>query len=102
MSLVPTIGFVAGALTTLAYLPQALHSFRTRSVRDISMTMLVALNSGLLLWVVYGAWIHSLPLFLTNVFTFALAFPLLVMKIRFREVAGRGPTELNRAMAEEA
>lgn len=99
MNVVPAIGFVAGSLTTLAYLPQALHSFRTRSVRDISMTMLVSLNVGLLLWVVYGFWIHSLPLVLTNVLTFLLAFPLLVMKVRFREVHSR---ELNRAMAEEA
>src|SRR5208283_3239195 len=35
MSLVPVIGFAAGTLCTLAYLPQALHSFRTKSVRDI-------------------------------------------------------------------
>ncbi len=54
MSPVAAVGFAAGALTTLAYLPQALHSFRTRSVRDLSMTMLVSLNVGLALWVVYG------------------------------------------------
>src|SRR5215469_11365644 len=83
MSLVPVIGYAAGTLTTLAYLPQALHSFRTRSVRDLSLTMLVTLNSGLLLWVVYGLWIRSMPLILTNVLTFVLAFPLLVMKVRF-------------------
>ncbi len=98
MSLVSTIGFAAGTLTTLAYLPQALKSFRTRSVRDISSTMLVALNAGLLLWVVYGFWIRSLPLVLANVLTFLLAFPLLIMKLRFHQV-GPGGTEprLNRA-----
>jgi MtN3 and saliva related transmembrane protein len=85
MSLVAAIGFAAGTLTTLAYLPQALHSFRTRSVRDLSMTMLVSLNIGLLLWVVYGFWIHSLPLILTNALTLLLALPLLVMKVRFHE-----------------
>jgi len=88
MSLIPTIGFAAGTLTTVAYLPQALHSYRTRSVRDLSMTMLVTLNAGLLLWVVYGFRIGSLPLVLTNVLTFLLAFPLLVMKLRFHKEAG--------------
>jgi MtN3 and saliva related transmembrane protein len=85
MSVVPAIGFAAGSLTTLAYLPQAWHSFRTRSVRDLSMAMLLTLNAGLLLWVVYGFSIHSLPLILTNVLTFVLAFPLLVMKLRFHQ-----------------
>ena len=83
MSVVPAIGFAAGTLTTLAYLPQALHSFRTRSVRDLSLTMLVALNAGLLLWVGYGVGMRSMPLIVTNVLTLVLAFPLLVMKLRF-------------------
>jgi len=88
MSFVPLVGFGAGTLCTLAYLPQALHSFRTKSVRDISLVMLVSLNVGLLLWVAYGILIHSLPIILPNAVTFFLAFPLLVMKLRYHgEVA---------------
>jgi len=83
MDYIPLVGFAAGTLCTLAYLPQALHSFRTRSVRDISLLMLVSLNLGLLLWVAYGFLIHSLPIMLPNAVTFFLAFPLLVMKLRF-------------------
>ena len=83
MNFVSLVGFAAGTLCTLAYLPQALHSFRTKSVRDISLVMLVSLNVGLLLWVAYGVLIHSLPLILPNAVTFLLAFPLLIMKLRF-------------------
>lgn len=83
MSFVPLVGFGAGTLCTLAYLPQALHSFRTKSVRDISLVMLVSLNVGLLLWVAYGFLIHSLPIILPNAVTFFLAFPLLIMKLRY-------------------
>jgi MtN3 and saliva related transmembrane protein len=87
MGFVSLIGFGAGTLCTLAYLPQALHSFRTKSVRDISLVMLLSLNVGLLLWVAYGFLIHSLPLILPNAVTFFLAFPLLIMKLRYhREV----------------
>lgn len=89
MSIVSLIGFAAGTLCTLAYLPQALHSFRTKSVRDISLIMLLSLNVGLLLWVGYGYLIHSLPIILPNAVTFLLAFPLLVMKVRFHGRAGR-------------
>src|SRR5208283_5228186 len=84
MDFVPLVGFGAGTLCTLAYLPQALHSFRTKSVRDISLVMLVSLNVGLLLWVAYGFLIHSLPLILPNLITFFMAFPLLIMKLRYR------------------
>jgi len=88
MSFVSLVGFAAGTLCTLAYLPQALHSFRTKSVSDISLVMLVSLNIGLLLWVAYGVMIRSLPLILPNMVTFLLAFPLLVMKLRFANDAG--------------
>ena len=76
MSFVSLVGFGAGTLCTLAYLPQALHSFRTKSVRDISLVMLLSLNVGLLLWVAYGFLIHSLPLILPMSYIFFLAFPL--------------------------
>jgi len=84
MSIASLTGFAAGTLCTLAYLPQALHSFRTKSVRDMSLLMQISLNVGLLLWVGYGYLIHSLPIMLPNAITFLLAFPLLVMKVRFR------------------
>ena len=87
MSYISLVGFGAGTLCTLAYLPQALHSFRTKSVRDLSLSMLLSLNVGLLLWVAYGVLIRSLPLILPNAITFFLAFPLLVMKLRYRNVA---------------
>ena len=60
------------------------------------MTMLVTLNTGLLLWVVYGLWIRSMPLVLTNVLTFVLAFPLLIMKVRFHN-AGESETRTKSA-----
>jgi MtN3 and saliva related transmembrane protein len=84
MSYVSLVGFGAGTLCTLAYLPQALHSFRTKSVRDLSLIMLLSLNVGLVLWVAYGVLIRSLPLILPNAITFFLAFPLLIMKLRYR------------------
>jgi MtN3 and saliva related transmembrane protein len=89
MDFVAATGFAAGTLCTLAYLPQALHSFRTKSVRDLALSMLISLNIGLLLWVCYGFLIHSLPIILPNGVTFLLAFPLLLMRLRY----GRGHAE---------
>ncbi len=87
MDYIPAVGFSAGTLCTLAYLPQALHSFRTKSVGDIALTMVISLNIGLALWVWYGFLIRSLPIILPNAVTLLLAFPLLVMRLRY----GRRP-----------
>ncbi len=96
MNFVSIVGFGAGTLCTLAYLPQALHSFRTKSVRDLSLGMLLSLNVGLLLWVAYGFLIRSLPLILPNAVTFVLAFPLLLMKLRYRSAVESGAVDGSR------
>jgi MtN3 and saliva related transmembrane protein len=95
MDYIPAVGFAAGTLCTLAYLPQALHSFRTKSVGDIALTMLVSLNIGLALWVCYGFLIHSLPIILPNAVTLLLAFPLLIMRLKYG--GGDGQKETNRS-----
>ncbi|HVS26042.1 MAG TPA: SemiSWEET transporter [Burkholderiales bacterium] len=76
------LGFVAGILTTLAFVPQAWRVWKTRSVKDISLGMYIIFTSGVGLWLVYGIVIHSLPLILANSVTFVLAAFILIMKIR--------------------
>lgn len=78
-----TIGLVAGALTTLSFLPQVLQTWRTRSTKDISLPMFLTFCAGVLLWLVYGVMIHSLPVMLANGVTFVLSGAILMMKIRW-------------------
>jgi MtN3 and saliva related transmembrane protein len=78
------LGIVAGTLTTLAFLPQLLKVWRSRSAHDISMAWLVTFSSGIFLWLIYGVLIDSLPVILANLITFVLTGIILMMKLRFR------------------
>ena len=82
--LVRTIGFIAGVLTTFAFVPQVVKSWRTRSAGDFSMTMLVAFTSGVGLWLVYGIILREPPIILANAVTLVLALMLLWMKLKGR------------------
>jgi MtN3 and saliva related transmembrane protein len=85
MSLViEALGYGAAVLTTVAFLPQVLRSLRTRSVRDLSLAMLLTQGSGNALWCAYAVAVASVPLVLANVLTFALVAVLAVMKLRER------------------
>ncbi len=75
-------GFLAGTLTTLAYLPQVIKSWRTKSADDISLGMFLLLVTGISVWVFYGILIHSTPLVLFNSVTLAEAGIILYVKIR--------------------
>jgi MtN3 and saliva related transmembrane protein len=77
------IGFLAGALTTLAFLPQVWHTYRKRSADGLSYTTLITFSAGVLLWFVYGLHLHSWPMILANGVTLALQLPLLWMKLRY-------------------
>ncbi|MCR4369425.1 MAG: SemiSWEET transporter [archaeon] len=77
------LGLAAGALTTLCNVPQLLRSWKTKSTHDISLVWLVMLASGVLLWLVYGLLIDSLPVILANTFTFVLVAGIIVLKLSY-------------------
>jgi MtN3 and saliva related transmembrane protein len=78
------IGYIAACLTTLSFLPQALHTFRTRDVRGISLGMYTLFTSGVALWLVYGLLLAAWPIVVANAVTLVLALAILVMKLRYR------------------
>eukprot|EP01034_Spumella_vulgaris_P044490 gene44490-biopygen37844 len=49
MPLSDLIGYLAATLTTCSFLPQALHTFRTRDVSGISLGMYSVFTSGVAL-----------------------------------------------------
>ena len=83
MNLIHYIGFFAGLLTSGAAIPQVLQTYRTKHARDLSMSQLVLLTSGMSLWLTYGIFLNDLPLILANVFSIVCYTALIVMKIRY-------------------
>ncbi|MBI3793776.1 MAG: SemiSWEET transporter [Nitrospinae bacterium] len=79
---VEVLGFVAGTLTTVAFFPQALKSWRTKSAKDISLAMFPLLVVGIVLWMIYGLLINSFPLIIFNSITLAEAVLILYVKIK--------------------
>lgn len=77
------IGYVAASLTTLSFLPQALHTFRTRDVSGISLGMYATFTAGVALWLVYGLLVAAWPVVAANAVTLLLALAILVMKLRY-------------------
>lgn len=77
------IGYCAAFLTSLAFLPQAIQSWRTRDLSGISLGMYSLFTAGVGLWLIYGLIIEKWPLILANALTFALALSILILKIRY-------------------
>ena len=76
------IGFIAGFLTTLSFVPQLLRAWKTRSTADLSLTTIVVFAIGISLWIIYGSIIHSIPIVLWNVVTLVFNLGILTAKLR--------------------
>ena len=77
------LGFAAGALTTIAFLPQVWRIVKTRSAHDISWLMFGLFSVGVCLWLWYGIRAGALPLIVANGVTLTLAVTILVLKWRY-------------------
>ena len=78
---VDLFGFSAASLTTIAFLPQLLKTWKTKSAEDISLIMLILFLTGLLCWIIYGLKINSTPILFANIITFIFNFSILILKI---------------------
>ncbi len=83
MDWVTIMGYIAGACTTSAFLPQAIKIVKTRHTKDISLIMYSVLTAGIVLWCLYGMINHDWPLVVANGITLLLAGWILILKIRF-------------------
>jgi MtN3 and saliva related transmembrane protein len=83
MDYTTAIGLMAGALTTLAYVPQVIKTWKTKSTKDISVGMFVTLSLGLLMWTFYGFSINSMPVIVANIVSLALVFIVLIFKMKY-------------------
>ncbi len=78
------IGFAAAALTTMAFVPQAVKSWSTRDLSGISLSMYGLFTLGVALWLLYGVLLGSWPIILANAITLALAGVVLILKLIHR------------------
>lgn len=83
MDTIVLVGYIAGALTTLSFVPQVLRAWKLKETRDLSLAMLLLFALGVLLWTFYGIWTGSMPVIAANVITFILVLILLGMKITY-------------------
>ena len=84
MEWIDWVGSAAACLTTASFVPQAWHTFRSRDVSGISLTMYSLFTLGVAMWLVYGILLLAWPIIIANVITTSLALMILVMKLKYR------------------
>ncbi len=76
------IGGAAALLTTASNVPQLKKCWETRSAGDLSLKMLLALASGVALWIAYGGLKADWVIVAANTVSLALVLGILYFRLR--------------------
>lgn len=83
-SSVELIGYFGSFLTSITFIPQVYKSWKSKSVGDLSIWMVLIVVTSTLVWLVYGYAIHSGPVIVANTIVLLLTLVLLYFKITFK------------------
>jgi MtN3 and saliva related transmembrane protein len=83
MRLTTLLGFIAGILTTISFVPQVVHAWRSKRCDDLSWAMLLTFSAGVLFWLVYGVCLWAMPIIVANAVTLALLLIIMALKTRY-------------------
>lgn len=78
------LGLCAAFLTTFGFLPQAIKIFKTKDTSGISLSMYVALITGVILWLAYGILLERPAIILANAVSMLFQLWIIVMKLKHR------------------
>ena len=77
------VSAIAATLTTVAFVPQAIHIIRFKDTRAISLQMYLVFAPGVALWLVFGVMIWNWPIMAANAITLVLALTIIRMKLSY-------------------
>lgn len=76
-------GMIAGAITSMGFLPQLIRGYRTKKLDDISYFMPFVLAIGMSLWFIYGYLLNAIAIMIANAFAFSCSIILIIMKKKY-------------------
>lgn len=83
MDWIEVTGLIGSALSSITFIPQVLQAWKTKSVGDLNLSMMVIVTLSTMVWLVYGFGRGALPVIICNAIIFILSLVLLYFKFTF-------------------
>jgi len=77
------VGLIAGAVTSIGFLPQLVRGYKTKKLEDVSYFMPIVLAIGMSIWFTYGYLINSIAVMAANAFSITCSIILIIMKKKY-------------------
>lgn len=84
MSTIEILGYTAGTISMLVFLPQVIKTWRTKSTKDISLLTFLFATSSVILWLIYGILIRNGSIIYTNSTILVLSSVMIYLKLKYK------------------
>ncbi len=84
MAFTEILGYSAGAVTTLTFLPQVVKTWKERSAKDVSLWMFIIAATNEIMWIGYGMLKNDWVIILTNAVVLAMSLTMIYLKLRYK------------------
>ena len=84
MAFVDILGYSAGAITSLTFLPQVIKTWKEKSAKDISLLMFLIAAINEVMWIWYGALLDNWVIILTNTIVLSMSLIMIWLKFRYK------------------
>lgn len=79
------IGYSAGTISAITFLPQVIKTWKMKAAGEISFLMIFFVSLGVSLWIIYGISIKNNVLIITNSFVLILSLFLHYFKWKYKD-----------------
>jgi MtN3 and saliva related transmembrane protein len=84
MSTIEILGYTAGTISMLVFLPQVIKTWKTKSTKDISLLTFLFATSSVILWLIYGILIRNGSIIYTNSTILVLSSVMIYLKLKYK------------------
>ncbi len=83
-------GIIAGAITSIGFVPQIWKGYKTKHLKDMSYMMNVLLTIGFTMWLIYGINGKDVAIIAANIVGISLNLVLAGMKYHYGKTSEKG------------
>jgi MtN3 and saliva related transmembrane protein len=84
MNFSDAIGYIGAFLSAITFIPQVWQAWKTKSVGDLSIWMILIVITSTIVWLIYAFNVNSGPVIAANTIVLILALLLLYFKQTFK------------------
>ena len=85
MNWIDVVGYSAGVLTAITFLPQVIKTWKMKAAGELSFLMILLVACSVCMWIIYGFMLNNNVIIITNSVVLILSLILIYFKLNYKD-----------------